>query len=156
MKKSDFHAAYSRLRFNIIAGSVAIEVLFLAVGFVLLWERNRHEELLRESEQKYRTLFTKMLNGFALHEVVCDPAGKPHDYRFIEVNDSFEALTGLKREALVGRTVREVLPGIEEEWIERYGAVALTGQPDHFEKYSRELDRWYEVSAYSPKRESSP
>ena len=152
INKSEFFTTYNRLKYNIIAGSIVIAFLFSAIGFVLLRERNRYEELLKESEQKYRTLFTKMLNGFALHEVICDAAGKPHDYRFLEVNYAFEAITGLKREALIGRTVREVIPGIEEDWIERFGAVALTGQPDHFVNFAKELDSWYEVSAYSPMR----
>jgi len=150
IKMSDFLTSYNRQKFNMIAGSVFIEILFIALGFVLYRERNRYEELLKESEQKYRTLFAKMLNGFALHEIVCDTDGKPCDYRFLEVNDAFEALTGLKRETLIGRTVREVLPGIEEEWLERYGTVALTGHADHFESFSRELNKWYEVSANSP------
>lgn len=151
-KKSEFLTAYSRRKNNIIVGTVVIAVLFIVLGTILLWERNRYEVLLLKSEQKYRTLFTKMLNGFALHEVICEASGKPVDYRFLEINEAFEVQTGLKRETLIGRTVREVLPAIEEEWIERYRAVALTGHPDHFEIFTRELDRWFEVSAYSPKR----
>jgi PAS domain S-box-containing protein len=152
VKKSVFFTNYDRLKFNIISGTVIIELLFIALGYAVLRERNRYEVLLRESEQKYHNLFSKMLNGFALHEIMCDAAGKPVDYRFLEINDSFEVLTGLKREALIGRTVREVLPSIEDEWIERYGAVALTGQPDHFEQLTAGLNRWFQVSAFSPKR----
>ena len=44
----------------------------------------------------------------------------------------------------------EVIPGIEPEWIHKYGDVALTGKPVTFENYSKELDRYYEVRAYSP------
>jgi PAS domain S-box-containing protein len=54
-----------------------------------------------------------MTSGFALHEIVLDAEGKPCDYRFIDVNPAFEAITGLARADTVGRCVRELLPNIE-------------------------------------------
>jgi len=105
---------------------------------------------LRESEKRYHELFSKMLDGFAVHEIICDEDGKPCDYRFLEVNPAFEHLTGLRAADLIGRTVLEVLPKTEPHWINTYGRVALTGEPVHFEDYAQELDRYYEVTAYSP------
>jgi PAS domain S-box-containing protein len=112
--------------------------------------QRRVEESLRESEEAFRRLFTEMADGFALHEIVTDAEGRPVDYRYLAINPSFERLTGLTADAVVGRTVREVLPGIESKWIETYGRVALTGEPAHFEEYAAALDRWYDVRAYSP------
>jgi PAS domain S-box-containing protein len=114
--------------------------------------RERAEETLRESEERYRLLFSKMLDGFALHEIICDEAGKPSDYRFLEVNPAFERLTGLHAKDILGRTVLEVLPGTEPSWIDIYGRVALTGEAVHFQDYSGELGKHYEVTAFSPKR----
>ena len=111
-------------------------------------ERSRSELALRESEERYRTLFSTMSEGFALHEILCDGDGRPYDYRFLEVNLAFERQMGLKAGDLIGRTVREVLPDIEPLWIERYGRVALTGRPDQFEDRSGSLGRWYDVRAY--------
>jgi PAS domain S-box-containing protein len=102
-----------------------------------------------ENEKKYRELFDKMLNGFAIHEIITDEHGKPIDYRFLDLNPAFESLTGLKKEEIVGKTVKEVLPNTEDYWIENYGNVALTGIPIHFENYSESLDKYYEVTAYS-------
>jgi len=104
----------------------------------------------RESEERYQTLFREMLDGFALHEIICDEHNKPVDYRFIAVNPAFERLTGLRAEDVVGRTVREVLPTIEPYWIETYGRVALTREPIHLENFSQSLDRHFEVTAFSP------
>jgi PAS domain S-box-containing protein len=111
-------------------------------------ERSRSERALRESEERYHTLFRTMSEGFALHEILCDGQGRSCDYRFLDVNPAFEEQTGLRAADLVGRTVREVLPGIEPIWIERYGRVALTGQPEQFEARSSFLGRWYDVRAY--------
>ena len=108
------------------------------------------DEALRESEERYRLLLTEMLSGFALHEVICDENGNPCDYRFLEVNPAFGRLTGLSSEEMIGKTVLEVLPGTEPYWIEAFGKVALTGKPVQLENYSKELDRYYEVSAFSP------
>ena len=94
-----------------------------------------------------------MMTGFAYHKVLFDDHGKPVDYMFLEVNDAFEKMTGLKKENVVGKRVTALIPGIEHEqagWIEKYGSVALTGKPIRFENYSEGLRRWYSVSAYSP------
>jgi PAS domain S-box-containing protein len=106
------------------------------------------EEELRASESKYRSLFEGMVNGAAVHEIMCDENGTPVDYRFLELNAAFESMTGLKRSDILGKTVRETLKVVEPIWIERYGHVALTGIPDHFESYSEALDRNYEISVY--------
>jgi len=110
--------------------------------------RKRAEEVLQESEERFRLLFENMSEGFALHEIITDVDGKPCDYRFLEINPAFERLTGLSREATVGKTVREIMPGIEAYWIQIYGRVALEGNPFHIENFSSPLNRWYEVFAY--------
>jgi PAS domain S-box-containing protein len=111
------------------------------------------QEAVEKSEAKYRSLFENMSAGFALHEIVTDDEGKPVDYVFLEINPAFEAMTGLTRGAAIGRSVRELIPGTETDpadWIGRYGRVAVTGDAIQFESYSRELERWFSVTAYSP------
>ncbi len=102
------------------------------------------------AEEHYAALFRKMLNGLALHEMICDESGKPMDYRFLAVNPALERMTGLTADQIVGRTVLEVIPGTEPHWIETYGKVALTGEPVHFESYAAELGKHFEVTAYRP------
>jgi len=114
-------------------------------------DRTNAEAQLWESEKRFRQLFENMMSGFALHEIICDNEGHPIDYRFLAVNSAFERLTGLTSETTVGSTVREVMPHIENFWIERYGRVAITGEPIEFEQFSEELDRHFLVTAYCPK-----
>jgi PAS domain S-box-containing protein len=116
-------------------------------------ERKRAEEALRTSQRQYQTLFDEMLDGASLHEMIYDENGTPSDYRFLHVNGAFERITGLKAEALLGNTVREVLPDIDSHWIEICGKVALTGEPVHFEQYSTPLDRHYKVAAFRPDKD---
>jgi PAS domain S-box-containing protein len=109
----------------------------------------RTEELLK-SEQKYRLLFEKMAEGFAYHEIILDQYGKPCDYRFLSINPAFEKQTGLKAETVIGKRVSEVLPDLEEYWIEAYGKVAMEGENLEFENFSSELNRWFMVRAFCP------
>lgn len=112
-----------------------------------IYEANQE---IAERERQYRLLFQSSDEGIALHEIIVDEQNRPVDYRFIEVNHAFERITGLLSKDIIGRTVREVLPNTESFWIERYGEVALTGKIIHFNEFSSELGRYYEVTAYSP------
>jgi|GEM_PF-1507234 len=114
----------------------------------------RAEMALFDSERKYRLLFEKMMNGFALHEIVLDPEGKPVDYIFLEANKAFMDLTRTSK-AIIGKRVTEVIPGIESDpadWIGLYGRVAMQDKEYRFEQFSRELKRWFSVYAFSPQQ----
>ena len=107
-------------------------------------------EQLQESQMEYGLLFSRMTNGFAVHEIITDETGKAVDYRFLDANEAFEQLTGLSRSDILGRTVLEVIPDLEPSWIERYGEVALTGRQIQFESAAESLGKYYMVVAYSP------
>jgi PAS domain S-box-containing protein len=116
-------------------------------------ERKRAEVELRESEQNYRTLFESIDEGYCTIEVLFDQNEKPVDYRFLQINPSFERQTGIKNAA--GRRMREIAPRHEEHWFEIYGRIALTGEPMRFANEAKQLGRWYDVYAFrveDPKR----
>jgi nitrogen fixation negative regulator NifL len=115
-------------------------------------KRKQMDQALRTSEERYRTLFETMREGFALCEIIWDADGKPCDYRYLDVNPAFEKILGVTRSQTIGKTVREIFPQVEEYWIDIYGKVALTSQPTRFEHYLRAVDKHFEVAAFSPKR----
>lgn len=108
--------------------------------------RKKTEEELRKSEEKYRNLFENIDEGFAIVQVLFDEDEEPVDYRFLEVNSAFERHTGLKNAQ--GKRIRELVPGIEQQWPETYGEVVLTGEPIRFEDSSEALNRWFDVYAF--------
>ncbi|MGI2336755.1 MAG: PAS domain S-box protein [Dehalogenimonas sp.] len=112
-------------------------------------ERKKVEEALKESEEKYHSLFSSMTEGFALCEIIANSSGKPIDYRIVETNRAWEELTGLTAATLIGKPLKEQIPDLEQYWIDAYGKVALTGEAVHLENYNRFTDNWYEIYAYS-------
>jgi PAS domain S-box-containing protein len=110
-------------------------------------ESKRVERALRESEERYRSLFESMDEGFAFCEMLYDQEGKPLDFRYLNVNPAFGKLTGLPIERVIGRTVKEVIPGIEPFWIEVFDRITQSGRSERIQNPVAELGRHYE--AYS-------
>jgi PAS domain S-box-containing protein len=106
----------------------------------------------RRKEELLSGLFEESLHGIGVKEIVTDEAGEPIDYIYKRVNDRFEELTGLDADEAVGNRATEVIDGLEDTpFIEVFGEVALDGTTAQFEQYSAPLDRYYEVSAFSPR-----
>lgn len=108
--------------------------------------RKQAEEALRQSEEKYRTLFNSIDEGFHIMEVIFDEKGQPIDCQILEVNPAHQQMTDLPAD-VVGQRLRTVAPMIEDWIIEQYGQVALSGEPARFEVYISALDRWLDVYA---------
>ena len=95
-------------------------------------ERLRAEARLRESEQRYRTLFESIDEGFCIIEQVRGEEGAPLDFRYVDANPAFEIQSGVRD--VVGKTIRQVVPGITEDWFATYDSVLSTGTPIRFER----------------------
>jgi PAS domain S-box-containing protein len=119
-------------------------------------EETRQEEIvnqkLKQSENKYQTVLNSMDEGFVILELLFDEHKKPVDYRFVEGNPAFEKHTGLYN--AFGRTAREMVPGLEDHWVEIYGNVALTKKPVSFVQEAKSMiNNWFEVNAFPAEME---
>jgi len=114
-------------------------------------EFKKTQMTLNEKERRFELLINQMMHGFAVHEIICDESGKPIDYKYLSVNKKFEELTGLSAENIIGKTVLEIMPRTEGAWIDKYAEVALKGNPIQFDTYSVHFNKWFQVTAYSPR-----
>jgi PAS domain S-box-containing protein len=108
-------------------------------------ERVLAEQRGAQDADQLRRLFASIDEGFCVCEIVLDRNGRPVDYRFLEVNPLFEEMTGLVDP--VGRTARELVPDLEQVWIDTYARVAIDGENVRFEQGSLAMGRWFDVFA---------
>jgi PAS domain S-box-containing protein len=96
-----------------------------------------------ENGEKYRALFESIDEGFCLLEAVDSGSGCWSDYRFLEVNRTFQQHTGLS--GVVGKLMSEVSPQIDDFWIDAYAEVARTGEAKRVEGRHEQTGKWYDV-----------
>ncbi|WP_425059392.1 hypothetical protein SCACP_40850 [Sporomusa carbonis] len=104
-------------------------------------------------EKMMREVLRQAPFGYAYHKLLFNDHGQPEDYIFLDINPAFEETTGLKREAILGKKVTEVLPGIRTsgfDWVAFYGQVTLNGERREFTQYAEPLGRWYKITAFTP------
>ena len=109
-------------------------------------QHKRAEQALLESEDRYRNLFNSMDEGYCIAEVIFNAHGKAVDYYFVEVNRSFETLTGMH--GAQGKRMREFVPDLEDFWFDVYGKVVLTGAAVRFASEAKSMNRWFDVYAF--------
>ena len=79
---------------HLITGLLAV---CLVAILITLFFVKRNRESVEKSNNQLKTLFDNMQEGFARHEIICDENGKPIDYLYLDVNNAFERITGLKK-----------------------------------------------------------
>lgn len=105
--------------------------------------RARAETALRESENKYRSLFNTVSQGLAINQLVRDGRGRVVDARFLDLNPAYEAQTGFDRAKAIGRLASEIFPLLEPFWLEMAERVVETGQAERTERYVADTGRWF-------------
>lgn len=110
--------------------------------------RKHSEQILQESEEKYRALFNTINEGWSLYEIILDKDNHPCNFKFSEVNPGFERQIGLGKGSLIGQTLTEVIPYFDAEWLAILSQAALDGEPVSFQKYSPSLDKHFEASVF--------
>lgn len=99
---------------------------------------------------KYHSLFSSMQEGVYLHELVYDEHGKAVDYRIIEANPASEIQINIKTEDAVGKLASELYNTPVVPFLEIYTHVAETGNGIVFEEYFAPMDKYFQVSVFSP------
>ncbi|MDB5891503.1 MAG: luxQ 2 [Polaromonas sp.] len=103
----------------------------------------------QESEERYRTVFEALDDSFCIFEKVAGRPSDAIDFRYLDVNPAFVAQAGsCDASSVVGRTLRQMYPGISEEWYLAYDAVLNSGEPLRFEHEMTAGTLWVELHAF--------
>uniref|UniRef100_I2PYY2 Sensory/regulatory protein RpfC n=1 Tax=Desulfovibrio sp. U5L TaxID=596152 RepID=I2PYY2_9BACT len=114
-------------------------------------EQKKAAQALRENETSLRALYETMDQGLCVHALVYDEAGRPADYRILEVNPKYEAILGLTRQEAVGALATSLYRVDRPPFLDIYARVAQTGEPAFFETYFAPLGRYFSISAFCPR-----
>ena len=129
---------------------VASDIAFTLYNMEMEKQRTLAIEELQRSEERYYTLFKTMVEGVAIHDVLYDADGVPVDYVIRDVNPAFEVQLGIPRERARGSKASELYGTGEPPYFDIYRRVAETREPTHFETYFEPMDKYFEISVFSP------
>ncbi|MBI0539698.1 PAS domain S-box protein [Roseomonas sp. KE2513] len=120
----------------------------VAILFNDISARRSVELALARSEEHWRGLFERLQEGLIIGELVRDDDGRVVDWRYLDVNPAWAALVRLEQGDAVGRTIRELFPGIEQAWIDEPAGVVESGEAAIFTRQVGRIGRWYEGRMY--------
>ena len=139
------------LIYVLVTGKPDVNSKQCLVNMVDITERRQAETSLIDQQSLYQELFDNMEEGFSLQEIILDDDGHPVDFRFLAVNKAYERHTGMSPSTCIGHTMLEIMPQADKHQIERYGHVALTGEPMAYDYYSNSFKRHLHVKSFSPR-----
>ena len=114
-------------------------------------ERKQTEAALKASEERYRYLFSGLVVGCSLQEMIYNQAGAAVDYYTLDVNHAYETMLGAQAADVVGHKASEILPEAElKKWLEIFAPVVSSGQIAHYNMYSPLNQKHFEGSAFRP------
>ena len=122
--------------------------------FMNITDRKISETKLMESEERYRTLYSSMNEGVAIHEIIYNQEKTPVDYRIIDVNPSYEGIIGLSRDEIVGKRATEIYDTDKAPYLKIYSEVAQNGKPKQFDTYFKPMDKYFYISVFSPSKDT--
>ncbi len=121
-----------------------------------LKELSGHEETeddLKISKDQFQKLFSEMLQGSALHEMIYNDKGKAIDYVTLDINKSFETIMNVTRDQVIGKLASSILPDRElKKWLALFAPVARGDGPKNYKQYSQLNNKYFEGVVFSSKR----
>ena len=110
-------------------------------------DHKRAQAQTRENKERNSLLFNAISEGALIIEMIPDANRRLVDYRFLHANPAFERQFGLND--VVGKTALQLVPVLEQYWVDFYGRVALSGQAAKTQLNAQTMGgRWWDVSAY--------
>lgn len=172
MPKEIYHIAFEKLQVVLKLGTVEkfeyrLDISGKKFSFELRMVKNNEKEVLaiarnvtverqkelelKISEERYRTLINEMKQGIALYGGSSDDENIT-DYVLLDANESHERLMEKKTKDILGKTAYECFPTLEKEIFDKLNIVVKTGETQYYEHYFKDINKYYEIVAYRPKK----
>jgi PAS domain S-box-containing protein len=140
--------------FNILPFLDALIIsLVMTFGLITMLNQRLNGEIaetrkdLLESHSMFRSLYENMAEGVGIHEMIYNEAGVPINYRILEVNSSFEKITGIPSENAIGHTATDLYKTTDAPYLEEYNVACTKSSPVSFETHFPEMDKHFSISA---------
>ncbi len=100
-------------------------------------------------------MFDNLPQGVAFFKLLNKTKSKQTDLILLETNKAYDNIHEVKKERIEQqeRKFSTKLKNKPVNWMDIYREVAMTGEPQYFETYGKFQNRWYQVCAYSPKKD---
>jgi len=121
----------------------------LVVVFLIVIVFIRKSSLkITKSEQQLKNLFTNMKEGFVILNIITDDFKTPVDFIFSEVNHTFEQVTTLSKDQVMGRSVKNDLFNLDDNCLEHLNTIALNGGAINTISYFNKFNKFLNISLY--------
>ncbi|MBN2744665.1 MAG: PAS domain S-box protein [Marinilabiliaceae bacterium] len=112
-------------------------------------EKQKSQQALADSEQKYRKLFENMTSGLVLHRMIYNRDKQPVDFQFMEINPAASQILEIDAAATKGRLFNEVfVQDRNREWLNQLGNVDVSGQTLQFIDFNGIVNKYIEWNLF--------
>ncbi len=123
------------------------------IGVVLLirdiTKERTAQKALNDSEQKFRSFYSSMNEGAAMHRIIYDTENQALNYIIVDVNPRYEMILNTTRESVIGHLATEVYGTTSAPYLDIYARVAATGEPVSNTIYFEPVKKFFHVSVFS-------
>ena len=139
----------------IIAGKI-IDLYEKAIKAIKEAEINKLEYIeakykQKETEELYKLILYKSLNGVVIYEAVYDENKKVVDLQYVYANKSYRDLMGLSDEKIIGKLRRKDLGLVDEGLDKYYEILEKNKEYKYIEVYNKKNDRYFLVNGFKLK-----
>lgn len=106
------------------------------------------ERAQKESEDRFRSLFTHMSNALCIIELINNDQNKVTDFKFLEVNKAFEELTSLPVRFFRGNLGSRITGNKRHFWLRFIERIEKKDVAYRDEFYIHEIGKYIEITAY--------
>jgi PAS domain S-box-containing protein len=96
----------------------------------------------------YYSFFDSMSNSVEIIELIYDDHGQAVDYYIRDVNQAFAKVFNKTKEALIDQKITSLVDVLEDQYLNLYAAVDITGKSTSFKRYVAQFDEYYFVTVW--------